>query len=689
MMKAKTLIKLLCISLPLAISSVANAAGLMKPADSGLPNLDIREHHVDVTIEDGYVTTSIEQTFYNPHQIELEALYSFPVPESASVGEFMYWINDQPVIAEVVEKQKAKEIYNNEKSAGRSTALIEKDKYKTFDISVYPVKAQSDVKIRLTYIQATHIDTGIGRYVYPLEEGGVDEEKLAFWLRNEAVTEKFSFDLHFRSSYPIDALRLPQHPNATIQQLSQDEWSASLVNQKNIEEVSNTQNVITLSQDIVVYWRHKEGLPGSVDLVTYKPEASQRGTFMLTLTPGDDLGKMTTGSDWIFVLDVSGSMSGKYATLVEGVRQGLQRLRQQDRFKVVLFNNESVDLTSGFLTVSQTNVDSVLHQLKNYQVGGGTNLYAGLQKGLKGIDADRPAGIILVTDGVANVGQTEKKSFLSLLKNHDVRLFTFIMGNSANRPLLKEMTSVSNGFSMSVSNADDIVGHIMLATSKLTHQAFRDIDLTIDGVKVKNMTPEKISSLYRGEQLTVFGHYWKPGNANVVLTAKIGGNEKTYRTSVNFPDTNHRNPEIERLWAFASIEHLQSQLDYYGADKDTEQAITDIAVEYGLVTDYTSMIVVEEAIFQSLNIDRRNKRRVETEHKSREERKAKPVANNRADTQQPMFKKSRPSASNSSGNASGHSSASSGGGAGAVNPSWFLLLLSLMLLPNIRKRTKK
>jgi Ca-activated chloride channel homolog len=376
-------------------------------------------------------------------------------------------------------------------------------------------------------------------------------------------------------------------------------------------------------------------------------------------------------------MDISGSMSGKYATLVEGVRQGLHKLRQQDRFKVVLFNNGSVDLTSGFLAVSQANVDSVLQQLENHKVGGGTNLYAGLQKGLKDIDADRPAGIILVTDGVANVGQTGKKAFLTLLNDHDVRLFTFIMGNSANRPLLKEMTDVSNGFAMSVSNADDIVGQIILATSKLTHQAFRDIDLNIDGVKVKNITPEKIGSLYRGEQLTVFGHYWKPGTANVELTAKIGGHEKTYRTTVVFPDTSHRNPEIERLWAFASIEHLQSQLDYYGADKDTEQAITDIAVEYGLVTDYTSMIVVEDEVFQSLNIDRNNQRRVETEHKAREQRNAQPVANNRADTQQPMFNKPRPSAGNS------------GGGAGAVNPLWVLLLLSLMLLPNMRKRIQE
>ena len=85
--------------------------------------------------------------------------------------------------------------------------------------------------------------------------------------------------------------------------------------------------------------------------------------------------------------------------------------------------------------------------------------------------------MVLVTDGVANVGVTEKKDFLKLLEKHDVRLFSFVMGNSANRPLLQGMTTVSNGFSMSISNGDDIAGRLMQTAAKLSHEAYRDIDL--------------------------------------------------------------------------------------------------------------------------------------------------------------------------------------------------------------------
>ena len=123
----------LCVA---ALWSTSNyAAGLMTPTGSNLPELEIRGHHVDVVIEDGYAITSVEQVFSNPNNPDLEAIYSFPVPETAAVGEFVYWIDGQPVTGEVLEKKQAREIYEEEKQAGRETALTEQDDYRSFDIS--------------------------------------------------------------------------------------------------------------------------------------------------------------------------------------------------------------------------------------------------------------------------------------------------------------------------------------------------------------------------------------------------------------------------------------------------------------------------------------------------------------------------------------------------------------------------
>jgi Ca-activated chloride channel family protein len=665
---------LLITALIAAFSPKALAAGLLKPVNSQYKALQIESHHVEVAIQDGYATTSIEQTFYNPNDTELEALYSFPVPQKAVVGEFIYWINGSPVIAEAVSKEKARKIYDDQKAQGNATALTEKDQYKTFDIRVYPVQPQQSVKVKLVYMQDALLDHGIGRYVYPLEEGGVDEAKNSFWTRNDKVEQDFSFNVTLRSSYPVDGVRLPAHPSAVITQQADGEhttWKANIGNhidktEREGESQQSSQASMRLDQDVVFYWRLQDGLPGRVDMVAYRdPETSKRGTVKLTFTPGDDLTRVTQGRDWVFVLDKSGSMSGKYSTLVEGVRQGLGKLPAEDRFRVVMFDNNTYDLTGGFVAVNPTNVSKALQSVEQVEPSNGTNLYEGMSAAIRKLDDDRPTGIVLVTDGVANVGVTEKRRFFELMEKHDVRLFTFIMGNSANTPLLVPMTKLSNGVATSVSNADDIIGHLMNITSKLTYQAYRNIQLDIDGVKIKDLTPEQISSLYRGEQLTVFGHYFKGGEADIKLTMDIGGKSQQYRTKVMLPDSAIEHPELERMWAFSAIRDLQEQMDYLEQkDSDKEQAIEDIALEYGLLTDYTSLLVVEEDVFQQLGIERKNQSRVLKEQSAREVKQNKPVKPSRADNSQPMFSQPAPT----------HSG---GGSGGSIN---ILVLLSMILL---------
>ena len=639
-----------------------NAAGLLTPTDGSLPPLSIKDHHVEVVIEDGYAITTIEQVFHNPHGRDIEAHYSFPVPEKGTVADFTLWIDGKAVTGEVLEKQAARQIYEEEKDAGRDAGLTEKDAYRTFDIFVAPVRANAETRVKLAYMQPAHVDTGIGRYVYPLEEGGVDETKLAFWTANETVTGSFSFDLRIRSAYPVEAVRVPGQTGTNVTRISEGEWLVQLasnnaggpVSQQADDADAASANATPgfsmpgvpahqLDKDLVVYWRHKAGLPGSVDLVAYKPTAEGRGTFMMVVTPGEDLKPIQEGRDWVFVLDISGSMQGKYATLSDGVQRALKKLRPEDRFRVVLFNNGTRELSSGFVNATPDQVLSFGEAVSNISPNGGTNLYGGLKRGLDALDADRTSGLVLVTDGVANIGEVRQKKFIELVRRKDVRLFTLVMGNSANRPLLEAMTRESGGFAISVSNSDDIVGQLLTATGKLTHEALHGVDVKINGVKTGDLTPDPIGSLYRGQQIVLLGHYWGNGMASVTLNGRVSGEKKQYQTRFAFPDVATENPEIERLWAFASIEDLNQQIADFGEKPDIRQAVVDLAREYGLVTDYTSMLVVSDETFAKHGIARDNQTRVATEQAAQDRRAQRAAPSRRVDTRQPMYSKPRPS----------------------------------------------
>ncbi len=665
-----------------------DAAGLLSPSDGSKPALAIQDHVVKVIVEGGYATTTIDQVFKNPHATDFEAIYSFPVPAKAAVAEFTYWIDGKPVTAEVLKKKQARQIYEQEKQAGREAALTEQDEYRTFDISVYPVKAHQSVRTRLRYIQPAHIDTNMGHYLYPLEEGGTDEQKMSFWTGNDKVEGHFSFDMTLKSQYPIAAIRLPAHPNASIQKTQEGYWNVHLDNgaaspvANSDEEGESTQpqvnaapNIFRLDTDIIVNWRLQEGLPGTIDLATYKEPGQKRGTFMLTVNPGIDLKPITEGRDWVFVLDKSGSMKGKFQSLLESVRQGLHKLPGNDRFKVLAFDTSVIDVSGGFLPVSPPNIKQVIDRVAQIHPGQGTNLYAGLDAGLSGLDSDRTSGIILVTDGVANVGVTEKKKFFSLVRKKDVRLFTMIMGNSANRPLLVPLTEYSGGTAVNLSNSDDIVGAILSATSKLGYQALHNVSIKVKGIKTADIEPSFIPTLYRGQQVVLFGHYWGDGEAEVTFATEVSGKRKDYKAKFNFPKENQSSPELERLWAFATIEGLMREMEVFNEEGDRKQAIEDIALEYGLVTPYTSMLVVRDEVFKQLNIQRNNQQRVQDEQQAQKVRATQPMTSLSIQSNKQAFSSPRPTYS--------------GGGAFGESDLAFLIFAGVALIVLRRTRSKE
>ena len=225
--------------------------------------------------------------------------------------------------------------------------------------------------------------------------------------------------------------------------------------------------------------------------------------------------------------------------------------------------------------------------------GGGTNIFGALDMAYARLDADRPCAIILVSDGVANTGPHEYRDFIEMAKKHDARLFTFVMGNGANERLLGDLASLSGGFAKSVSMQDEIGAHLMLARTRMSHEAMHGLELELKGATVVH--PKRLPSLYLGQQLVVFGRYDRIGPGELSLTARISGEKRIWSVPVELPEYDQANPELERLYALAAIADLERAEWLEGkSEGETRDAIVDMAVAYSLVTDHTSMVVVQE-----------------------------------------------------------------------------------------------
>ena len=651
-------------ALGLAALPSAHAAGTLTPVGGTSAAVQTRSHQVNVTLNNGFAQTEVLQTFFNPNAQDLEAIYAFPVPKGASLSEVTIVTGEKTLQGEVRPKAEAEAAYAEERQAGNDAGLATKNSFLTYEFRVAPVRANAEVQLRFVYYQPLEIDAGVGRYVYPLEDGGTDEVAKSFWTTHAKVEGSLAVNVELKSAWPVDDVRAPGfEAAAVVRKLDPGTYRVSL-----------DQPGASLTRDFVLYYRLADNLPGRIEVIPYRASKDKPGTFMMVVTPGIDLKPLVNGADYTYVLDVSGSMQGKVQTLASGVAQALGRMAPHDRFRIVTFNNTAREVLP-WTAATPENVQQAIATVKGMTPSGGTNLYDGLALGLKGLDADRASSVVLVTDGVANQGVVQPAAFHQLLQKVDVRVFGFLMGNSANWPLMRTIAGASGGFYAGVSNADDIVGQILLAKGKVTHEALHHAAFKFSGpVRVFDATGDTPQKIYLGQQLVLFGRYEGAGKSTVTLRASLSGEDKVYTTTVDLPEIDLDHPEIERLWAMSLIEQIEAR-EAAGLQPATESrdAIRDLGVAYQLVTDHTAMIVLDDASHARRGIARDNQKRVAAERTAQSVRAAQPARQARADLVQPAF--TAPAA---------HVSRQSGGGGGSgggdLSGDWLLLAFTGVLL---------
>jgi Ca-activated chloride channel homolog len=586
-----------------AISGEAQAAGVLLPKLTGEQLPTISDHAVQVIINNGFARTHVRQVFHNPNSHAIDAVYRFPVPPDAALSEMTIELSDRVLAGEVVGKEQAQQVYEQETAQGNQAGLATQDGYQSFSFSIANIPAESDATMTFVYYEPLAIDAGIGRFLYPLENGGTDDGA-DFWGGDEQpAVGQFSFDLTLKSLVPVSEVRVPGFSSAVVSDSAEGE-----------QHVHFEASPAELTSDVVVYYKLAEQEGGRADVVPYRSAAGGDGTFMLVVTPGFDLAPIEHGTDYVYVLDFSGSMDGKIATLKDAVSQALAELGPEDRFRLIGFSDQAFEMAP-LQSASPANVAAASELLAKAGLLGGTNLYAGLSAATQPCDAERVTSIFLVTDGVANEGIVDAVAFDALLRESDVRVNGFLMGNSANWPLMDAISDASGGFYAPVSNRDDILGQVLLAKSKLTHESLHEAKLSLSGVEVRDTTDFDFGKVYRGQQLVVFGRYLDAGTAALSLDTKIRNQPKSYTASFDFPNIAEAAPELERLWALDMIHALQRRalLGLMAVD-EMKQRVAELGVQYQLVTDETSMLVLDDQGFSDNGIERLNEARTSTEH---------------------------------------------------------------------------
>jgi Ca-activated chloride channel family protein len=597
---------LTAISLGILTSPDLGAAGLLI-AEGGFGGvLEIKEHDVRVSLNNGVAVTTVTQVFQNTEDRQVEALYTFPVPRGASVSNFSMWIAGKEMIGEVLEKQRAREIYNSYKQVRRDPGLLEQVDFKSFEMRIFPIAAKAEQKVQITYCQEMEYDQDWSTYVYPLAtttKGPI----------NQRTTGRFSVAVDVKSAIPLAAVESPSHGDNLV----------VVAHGENYRQASIEVKEGSLARDIVIAHRLARPQTG-IDLIT-SAKPGEDGFFSVLLTAGEDLAQADRGSDYIFVLDISGSMrdDGKLLLSKDCLGAFINELGENDRFEVMTFN---INPTLAFSDKRAANPDAkeaAIAFLAGAQANGGTILHPAITTAYKYSDPDRPLNVVILSDGLTDTG--ERRSLLELIQQRprNAKVFCIGVGNDVNKPLLEQIAADSGGLASFLSRGDNFARQAKGFRRKLMNPVATDLKLQFDGVETLKVEPLQLPNLYQGAPIRMYGRYRGSGKATVRVRGSINGVPWDSTAELQFPERDDANPEIERMWAQKRIDGLIKEVDRTGSRDQALPEVISLAEQFSIVTEYTSFLVLEnDAEYGRWKIERRNLDRTARDRQAQSQREA-------------------------------------------------------------------
>lgn len=571
----------------LAAASVGWTDGIIIPEPTPeMPRpqpLSVKYHHVTVEIRDNVATTKIDQVFLNESGARLEGTYIFPLPESAAVSEFAMYLEGQRVSGEILEATKARQIYEDIVRRMRDPALLEYIGRNTFRARVFPIEPRSEKRVQLAYSQTLEFSGGAYEYTYPL-----NTEKFS-----PKALEEASIAVTIESRQAIKSVYSPTHK---IDKKISDSHHAS---------ASWEETQVRPDRDFTLFFSVGEEDFG-VALRCFR-RAGEQGYFMLLVAPKAELAESEIeAKDLVLVLDKSGSMSGeKIEQAKNALTFALQNLDQRDRFGVVAFSSEADGFSKDLQQASPEKVRKAVAYVKDIDAAGGTNLLEALQTALHMLgdnDKRRPQMVVLLTDGIPTVGETDYDTIVRKVEKQGHvegrlrgRLFVFGVGYDVNTVLLDKLAAGNGGLTQYVAPEENLEAAVSDFYGKVSHPVLTDLSVDFGEVEVSAVHPRPLPDLFKGSSLTVFGRYRGQGETTVTLSGQIGGQERQFRYEVSFAQREKRNEFIPLLWAQRRVGTLLEEIRLQGENQELKDEIVQLALRYGIVTPYTSYLVLEES----------------------------------------------------------------------------------------------
>ncbi|MEM6553882.1 MAG: VIT domain-containing protein [Planctomycetota bacterium] len=566
--------------------------------------------HTDVRAAiTGYLATvDVTQQFHNPFDTKIEAVYVFPLPQDAAVSEFVMTIGDRQIRGLIREKEEAEQLYAQAKAQGYRAALLTQQRPNIFTQKVANIEPGKAIDISIRYFNTLAYAHGQYHFVFPIVVGprfnpphtqnpitpiahGTPPQKPTDSIRGTPGTttpylkphqrpgNDIALTVHLNPGVPLTATTSHSHP-VTAQPQDDGSLNITLANESTIP-----------NKDFVLSFKVTGDRINS-GLVTHTDDSGQ-GYFSLMLFPPDDLQGLTRQPmEMVFVLDCSGSMSGKPIHQAKAaIKHALQQLQPDDTFQVIRFSQDASAFGPNPVPATPDNITKALKYVDNLRGSGGTHMIEGIRAALNfPHDPQRYRTVTFLTDGFIG----NEQQILAAIHQDlgQARIFSFGVGSSPNRYLMNRMAKAGRGAAAYLALDDDATAIMDFYFQRIAHPAITDLNIDWGTMQIADVYPSRLPDLFVDRPVILTGTFTgKP--STVQVTGRAGRYDLFINPVTADTPPTPAGPELAQVWARQKIADLHDQLAHSETPDDLRHQIKTTALDYSLMSNYTAFLAVD------------------------------------------------------------------------------------------------
>lgn len=567
----------------------------VKSEDAAVDQLPLKATRVDVNVAGVIAEVTVTQTYANTGKIPLEATYVFPASTRAAVNGMTMTIGERVVVAKINKREDARRQYEEARQQGKSASLLEQQRPNVFQMNLANIMPGDEIKVEMRYTELIVPEAGVYEFVYPTVVGPRYSNKPADrageserWVANptlrpgEAPSASLDIQVNIAAGMPIQAVSSPSHQTSILFE-GKEQASVRL----------DTQEAHGGNRDFILRYRLAGEKIASGLLLS---QGKEDNYFLLTMQPPARVAaKDIPGREYLFIVDISGSMNGfPIAISKELLRNLIGGLRERDRFNVLLFAGSNQLMAEESLPATQDNISKAIALIERHHGGGGTELLPALRRALAMKASPGYArSIVIATDGYVTV---EEEVFEQIRKNLDrSNVFTFGIGTSVNRHLLEGMARVGMGEPVVITNAAQAPAAAERFRKMIESPLLTGVQVRFEGFDAYDVEPAKVADIFAERPLLLFGKWRGEPSGKILVSGTSSGGPFAEEILVGAGDVRQRMEALRYLWA----RHRITLLSDYNALRRNDARIaevTDLGLKHNLLTAYTSFVAIDSQV---------------------------------------------------------------------------------------------